>query len=153
MQFVALRIASVISPGVMQTASPWRYEIFEKLKVNRPAPINFPYQASQRFPLIYVDDVAELIRSFVAETRITYTIYNTPAENWRFGELAAYIQTLNSSIEFTYGLTPVSGLPEAINGSRFSNEFGFSPIPVKERLRRFLEEGSNQPSLAHHLLL
>ncbi|MBE7555254.1 MAG: NAD(P)-dependent oxidoreductase [Anaerolineales bacterium] len=143
MQFVALRIASVISPGAMQTASPWRYEIFEKLRVNRPAPIHFPYQAGQRFPLIYLDDVAEVIRRFVAETRIAETIYNTPAENWRFGELATYLQTLNSQIEFTYGSTPASGLPEAINGCRFIHEFGFSPIPVKERLRCFLEGGGN----------
>lgn len=149
MQFVALRIASVISPEVMQTASPWRYEIFEKLRVNRPAPIHFPYQASQRFPLIYLDDVAEVIRRFVAETRITYTIFNTPAENWRFGELAAYLQTLSRDIEFTYGLSPVSGLPEAISGRRFINEFGFSPIPVKERLHRFLDEGSTKEKIQH----
>lgn len=143
MQFVAVRIASVVGPGVMQTASPWRYEIFEKLRDKQPAPIHFPYRADQRFPLVYVDDVAEIICRFVTESRIAETIYNTPAENWRFGDLAAYLQTLNCRIEFTYGSTPVSSLPEAVNGSRFINEFGFNPVPVKERLRRFLEEGDN----------
>ncbi len=141
LQFVALRMAMVVGAGATHTSSPWRSEIFEKLPANQRTMIKMPFAGHEIIPLVHVADVAEIAGQLVAAERTGYSIYNTPAENWQCGDLAAYLGSLNRQIELAFSPAPLRGDPEAIDGRRFIAEFGFEPISVKERLRWAVEKG------------
>jgi hypothetical protein len=69
--------------GAVNTSTPWRSDIFERWRARQPTSIDLPFARVERFPLIHVEDVAEVIQRFVHIRRPIYSIYNTPAENWK----------------------------------------------------------------------
>lgn len=133
-QFVALRISSVIGPGAVNTASSWRSDIFEKFGLPHRAEVAFPYSSDESLPLVYVEDVADMFERIINTEQASFTVYNAPSESWILGELARYIESLDKSIQITFGQLSLSGIPRVINGQRFVNEFGYKPIPLKEQL-------------------
>ncbi len=141
LQFVSLRMAMVVGQGVVTAASPWRSEIFEKLRARQPAHLHLPFDRQEIVPLIHVADVAEITRRLTQAEQPRHSIYNTPSENWKCGDLADYIRELNPNIEVTFGPPSVRGDPEAITGQRFVDEFGFRPASLKQRLRQAVENG------------
>jgi nucleoside-diphosphate-sugar epimerase len=140
-QFVALRISMVVGAGAASTSSPWRSEIFEKLPANQRAIIRLPYAGHEIVPLIHVADVARITQRLIEAEQPVYSIYNTPSENWKCGDLAGYLRVLNRNIELTFSPSSDRGDPEAITGRRFSEEFDFTILPLKERLRQAVERG------------
>jgi UDP-glucose 4-epimerase len=134
-QFVALRIASVVGPGAVNTSSPWRSEMFDKLALPEEAEVSFPYRGDEALPLVHVQDVAEMIAGLVAAERVSFPVYNSPSETWTLEELAGYIKSLSGHVRVRLGQSSVSGIPSVVDGQRFTTEFGFSPIPLRERLR------------------
>jgi UDP-glucose 4-epimerase len=135
LQFVALRIAMVIGPGVVSQASAWRGEIFDKLHAAQPVRIKLPYGEDDVLPLVHVADVAEMMCLLAQASQPQHALYNTPAETWCCADLAAYIRSLNPNIELDLSPAIVRGDPEAVDGSRFAQEFGFVPVSLKDRLR------------------
>jgi nucleoside-diphosphate-sugar epimerase len=135
LEFIALRISIVVGAGATSTASRWRSDIFEKLQASQHTRINLPYGSDELLPLIHVLDVAHVIRRLVEAKRTLHTIYNTPSDNWRCGDLADYIRSLNPNVELVLDPSNNRGDPEAINGNRLVEELGHTPIPVGERLR------------------
>lgn len=137
-QFVALRIASVIGAGATSPTSLWRSEIFEALQVTDDVEIMIPYQAGEALPLVYVEDVAEMIRSVVDAEHVPLTIYNTPAETWTMQALAEYVNVLAPNIRFRFGESK-SGIPAVVSGQQFITDFGYIPsLSIKERLLSFI---------------
>ncbi len=134
-EFVALRIAMVVGAGATNTASRWRSEIFESANTNQPISIQLPFTRTEGLPLIHVADIAACIQRLITAEHLVNTIYNTPTENWRCGDLADTIHTLHPQIDFTFSPSQNRGDPEAIDGSLFIEEFGFRPMPIKDRLR------------------
>jgi len=137
LQFVSLRIGMVVGPGAVNTSTPWRSQIFEQLGLKQPAPINFSFGENARLPLVYLTEVAEIIRHLHEAKRPKFTLYNTPVENWTARELAGYIQTLNPGLRTTFSSTAGLDDPEAIDSRRFRGEFGYQPIPLRERFQEF----------------
>jgi nucleoside-diphosphate-sugar epimerase len=135
LEFVAVRIAMVVGAGVKSSASAWRGEIFEKLHDTQPVAIRLPFSAHEFIPLIHVADVAEIMRRLVENERTQHTIYNTPCDNWQCRELADAIAAFNPNVKISLAPAIVRGDPEAIDGRRFTQEFDFTPLSVKERLR------------------
>lgn len=134
-QFAALRIASVIGAGATSPTSLWRSEIFEKLRVADNVEITIPYKPDEALPLVYVEDVAEMIRYMVDAGHIPLTIYNTPAETWTMQALVEYVTSLAPNIGFRFGESK-SGIPAVISGQQFISDFGYTPVmSIKERLR------------------
>jgi nucleoside-diphosphate-sugar epimerase len=134
-QFVALRIASVVGRGATSPTSLWRSEIFEKLKGTDDVEITIPYQPGEALPLVYVEDVAEMIACLVEARHIPLTVYNTPAETWTMQALAEYIRSLAPNIRFRFGESK-SGNPTVISGQQFITDFGYAPaMSIKDRLR------------------
>jgi len=131
-QFVAVRIAMVVGPGAVNTSTPWRSHIFERLRARQPTRIDLPFARTERLPLIHVADVAEVIQRLIHVERPIYSIYNTPAENWTAGDLAEYIHALNKNIEVTYSPARSRGDPESINGQRFTDEFDYRPVSLRQ---------------------
>jgi len=136
MQFIALRIASVVGPGAVNTSSPWRSEVFGKLRVSNNAEIALPYRNDKALPLVYVEDVATMFESLIDTEQPALTVYNTPSETWTLQELATYIQSLNKNMKITFGQLQVQGIPKVINGQQFVTEFGYPSLSIRERLRR-----------------
>jgi nucleoside-diphosphate-sugar epimerase len=134
LRFVALRIASVVGAGARSATSMWRSELFEKLTARTPTTIHIPYRPSETVPLVHVEDVARVIGQLVEADKVDHSIYNTPAESWRIGELAEYIGRLNEHIRFTFGESLVHDIPQVIDDRRFTGEFGCKAVPIKQRL-------------------
>ncbi len=135
-QFVALRISTVIGPGAVHTSSRWRSEIFEKLGLPNETQVWIPYKEDQAVPFVHVDDVADMIERLVDWGQCSFSVYNTPSETWILKEMAKYIESLDKKIRITFGESDVSGIPGAINGQRFATEFGYALTSVRERFRR-----------------
>jgi hypothetical protein len=93
-----------------------------------------PYHPDETLPLIHVADVAAVVERLVAAPQTAHTLYNTPADNWRCGELAAHLESLNPHIRVVLGEAQVTGTPEAVDGVRFTDEFGATILPVRVRL-------------------
>ena len=143
LQFVALRISMVVGAGATKTASRWRSEIFEKLNASHQTFITMPFASTEFLPLVHVSDVADMIHQLVEAKQTFHEIYNTPSDNWQGGELADYIRSLNRNIEFSFIPSPLRGDPEAINGKRLVDEFGYTPSLLREQLRRYIEPGKS----------
>src|SRR6185312_8608197 len=140
-QFVALRIATVIGPGARNTSSLWRSDIFEKLGSRDR--ISLPYDSDDPLTVVHVDDVARMLTMLAAVKSPQHTAYNTPAEMLTAGELKRTIESLapETQIELTGRTRPLASLSD---GSRFMREFGFQITPLQQSLRAELLRRCNQ---------
>ena len=135
-QFIALRISSVVGPGAASTSSPWRSDLFEKLGLPHRAVVSIPYRNDEALPLVHVEDVADMFERLIDAEHTSSAIYNAPSETWTFDELARAVEALDPNVRIDFGSSCVGGIPRAINGQRLITEFGYTPMPLKERLER-----------------
>jgi nucleoside-diphosphate-sugar epimerase len=120
-QFVSLRIARVVGPGIKKSSSPWRSQIFEW---SRPlTPIRIPHSPEATLSLVHVEDVARMLIT-MADAAVTNGIhYNTPAETWTAAQLKRVIEEVRGiPVELEPGGSHGGPL---CDGSRFAREFGF----------------------------
>jgi nucleoside-diphosphate-sugar epimerase len=134
LQFVALRISTVVGAGAHSKTSRWRSEIFEKLVSRHPATIDLPFLADEILPLVHVDGVADVLWKLLQANQVAHVIYNVPSENWVCEELAKCISSINEAIGFRFGQSQVTGTPQAIDGSRLNQEFGVQLVSLQKRL-------------------
>lgn len=135
-QFVSVRIAMVVGAGAINTSTAWRSHIFEQLATQESNQIDLPFARTERLPLIHVEDVADIFHRLVLVENPVYSIYNPPVENWIASDLAEYIHSLNKNIDVKYNPVQARGDPESINGQRFTNEFNYQTIPLRQRLQK-----------------
>lgn len=140
-QFVALRISSALGPGALNTASPWRSEIFESLGLPYRHEVAIPYRSDEVLPLVHVEDVADMIECLVEAEQSSFSVYNTPSESWQLRDLAMYVESLDDNLQVTFGQSAATGLPKVIDGRRFMAEFEYTPLPLKERFQRAAQSG------------
>jgi UDP-glucose 4-epimerase len=145
LEFIALRISTVLGSGAVHTASPWRSEIFENVAAEERVELTIPYGPSEALPLIHVSDVADMLALLVTAQRTSSSVYNTPSETWVLDELAAYINSLNENVRFSFGQSCVEGIPRTIDGRRFEKEFRYRPVLLGERLRQAAHNPSFMP--------
>src|SRR5215472_3082689 len=84
-EFVVLRIARVVGPGIKKTSSPWRSQIFE-VGPKRDA-VCLPFAAEAVLSLVHVEDVARMLVSLAETAVMSGVVYNTPAEIWEVRNL------------------------------------------------------------------
>src|SRR5690348_2834643 len=140
-EFVALRIATVIGPGARNTSSPWRSEIFEKLGCKQS--ITLPYELGDPLTVVHVNDVARMLVTLAQAKSVQHILYNTPAELLTAAHLK---QAVESAAPETH--VALSGrtrlLAPLADGSRFTREFGFEITPVQQALRAALPVSAKQ---------
>jgi nucleoside-diphosphate-sugar epimerase len=130
-EFVALRIARVVGPGIRKTSSPWRAEIFE---TSAPTTINIPFAPNAVLSLVHVEDVARMLTALLESPQPRSSVYNTPVELWEARQLKEVLeQARGIHVELEPG-GPNGG--PICDGSRFVSEFGFE-------LRRFRDHLSD----------
>jgi nucleoside-diphosphate-sugar epimerase len=129
-EFVSLRIAIVIGPGIKKTSSPWRAQIFES--PSKQHRINIPFAPEAVLPLVHAEDVARMLIALAETSKLRSSVYNTPVENWE-------ARCLKEVIENTRGVH-VEVSPHGprggplCDGSRFAGEFGFQLQGLRKRL-------------------
>jgi nucleoside-diphosphate-sugar epimerase len=129
LQFVSLRIARVLGPGIRRSSSQWRSEIFE---ARRNSPIHIPYPPETILSLVHVEDVARMLVTLVDAPTTKHSFYNSLAETWTAGQLKHAVEELrNISVQ----LDESGGQAGArCDGSRFAREFGFQLCGIREHL-------------------
>jgi nucleoside-diphosphate-sugar epimerase len=136
LQFIALRISTVLGAGAQSKTSRWRSEIFEKLSSRQPVTIDLPYFAGEILPFVHVEEVAEAILHLIRTSQVAHAIYNVPSENLVCEELARCVSAASGKIDFRFGQSQVTGTPQAIDGSRFIEEFDARLVPLQKRLAK-----------------
>jgi nucleoside-diphosphate-sugar epimerase len=136
LDFVSLRIGRVVGPGANSTSSAWRSEIFELLHADHPAEICVPYRPSERILVVHVDEVAAMFAALLSASRTEHTIYNTPCSAILVEDLKRTVEDLNPKITVRLGEDTSAGNPQALDFSRFQNEFDFETTPIFDRLRK-----------------
>lgn len=134
-EFVALRVATVVGVGSGSKTSAWRSAIFEKLGQLERDEVYIPYRPEEAMPLLHVEDAARMFAAVAEAKAVAFPVYNTPCESWSFADLRTAIERTDRHLLVALGHERVTGLPRAVNGERFLQEFGVSPVPLKERLR------------------
>ena len=130
-EFIALRIARVIGPGIRKTSSPWRSQIFET--ASDPGPVHLPFAPDALLSLVHVVDVARMISLLVEAERVNHCVYNTPVEVWEARRLKELIESMRR-IPVQLDETRGSNGGPICDGSRFAQEFGFHPLRLRDHL-------------------
>jgi UDP-glucose 4-epimerase len=128
-QFVSLRIARVVGPGVKKSSSRWRSQIFDGSKQEA---IKIPFSPEAMLSLVYVEDVAHMMITLADARTANRSFYNTPAEIWRAEELKKTIEELRGIPVYLERGGPLGG--PMCDGSRFAQEFGFQLRGLRDRL-------------------
>lgn len=128
-EFVALRIARVIGPGIKRTSSPWREQILLAPSLGRT--ISIPYAPDAKVCLLHVDDAARMLVILAEAPAIRSAIYNSPAEIWTAQELKELVEGSGTRVELG---SPGEYAGASCDGSRFAHEFGFQLCGLRERL-------------------
>ena len=128
-EFVALRIARVIGPGVRKSSSPWRSHIFEPLPGLEA--IRIPFAPNACLSLVHVEDVARMLQVLL-DSDLDRPAYNTPAEQWDAKGLKELVENTRG-IRVELGPCGAHGGPTC-DGSRFERKFGFELHGLRERL-------------------
>jgi UDP-glucose 4-epimerase len=141
LEFVALRIATVVGPGVRNSGSPWRSEIFEKLGGGGPQEICIPSNPEDRASLVHVEDVARMLALLATHEHISHSVYNSPVEAPRFAELKTMVEAADPAVKVQLRCPDLRRLPPPIDGSRFHADFGFQLVPLADRLKQAAQRG------------
>lgn len=129
-EFVALRIARVVGPGIKKTSSPWRSQIFEACPQGQSVCVPFVPEAV--LSLVHVEDVAHMLFALAEIPQMSSFVYNTPVEIWEARHLKEAIEELRG-IRVELEPEAAHGGP-ICDGSRFAREFGFRLRGLRDRL-------------------
>ena len=129
-EFVALRIARVIGPGIRKTSSPWRSQLFEDLLPSES--IFIPFSSDAKLSLVHVEDVARMLVTLAEASNVNCSVYNTPAEIWEVKKLKQLVDKLRG-IRVELGPEGAGGGP-ICDGRRFAQEFKFQHRELRDRL-------------------
>src|SRR6185437_15614578 len=134
-EFIALRVPIVVGPGAMDTASPWRSQIFSLADKSDPRTISIPFQESETISLVHAEDLAQQFATLIYADRPSFSVYNAPCEIWTVRELKREVESLTGNLRVNCGDAAISGFARVMDAERFKSEFGYSPIALKDRLR------------------
>ena len=129
-EFISLRIARVIGPGIKRTASPWRSRIFEAPP--RDNSVQIPYSPDAMLSLVHVEDVARMLVMLAKTAGVRSSVYNAPSELWQARDLKKAIEEV-TDIRVELGHDEALAGP-VCDGRRFAREFGFKLRGLRERL-------------------
>ena len=141
-EFVALRIARVLGPGIKKTSSPWRSQIFEAGP--QQDSVCVPFAPEAILSLVHVQDVAHMLFTLAETAGISSFVYNTPVETWKAKHLKELIEELRG-IRVELGTEGAHGGP-ICDGSRFAREFELQLRGLRDHLSSC--PGSNAASFA-----
>ncbi len=99
--------------------------------------MRFPYPASQRTSLIWVDDAAEVYARLADQPKLAHAMYNTGGYDVSLGELAELVRAFipDAVHEFAAeGSVPPQPMPSRVSGARAATDLGIASAPLVETL-------------------
>lgn len=129
-EFVSLRIARVVGPGIKKTSSPWRSQIFERR--SGCDPIQIPFAPDATLSLVHVEDLARMLVTLAEASAVRRRVYNAPVEVWKASHLKEVLEEVRG-VRVELCQDGAHGGP-ICDGSRFAGEFGFQLRGLRERL-------------------
>jgi len=129
-EFVALRIARVVGPGIKKSSSPWRSQIFEARPQRESVCV--PFAPGAMLSLVHVEDVAQMLLTLSETDKMSSSVYNTPVEIWEARRLKEAIEELRGIRVELAPQVPHGG--PICDGSRFAREFGFQVKGLRDYL-------------------
>jgi nucleoside-diphosphate-sugar epimerase len=127
-EFVSLRVARVVGPGIKKTSSPWRSQIFEPTLETEL--IRIPFAPDAKLSLVHVEEVARMLDILASAPVLRELAYNTPAETWLASALKHTVEEL---FAVRVELDADHGSP-LCDGSQFAREFDFQLRGLQQRL-------------------
>ena len=137
-EFIALRVPIVVGPGAMDTASPWRSQIFSLAEMSNPRTISIPFQESETISLVHAEDLAQQFATLIHANRPSFSVYNAACEIWTVRDLKKEVESLNGNLGVNCADAAVSGFARVLDAERFTIEFGYSLQSLETRLRAAL---------------
>ena len=139
LEVVAVRGATVYGHGRETGWGAWHSQV-----VSLPAvglPVRVPLHPEQRWPFVYVDDVAELFVRVLKAATPRHPLYLTGGETRTMAEVARIVREFipGAEIEFDPGAAFLPNL-HRVDGSRAEAEFGFRRRSLREGIRAQIEE-------------
>jgi nucleoside-diphosphate-sugar epimerase len=148
-QLIAVRPSVCHSPLKDKGVSRWSND-FVSLPANGRA-MHFPYPASQRTSLIWVDDAAEIYAALADAPALPHTVYNTGGYDVSLGELAEMVQRLIPGASFSFadeGSVAPQPMPCRVSGGRAERDLGTRLAPLERTLAVHLERARRLAGLA-----
>jgi len=139
LEFISLRVARVIGPGARSTSSTWRSQIFGD--PHNMHSVRIPFAPSAVLSLVHVEDVARMLAILIHSTRAKHSVYNTPVELWKAGELQSLVEK-HVGVDVQLGHIETGG--PACDGTRFALEFNFRIRGLEDRLSKRGEGSRSQ---------
>ncbi|HVL55269.1 MAG TPA: NAD(P)-dependent oxidoreductase [Burkholderiaceae bacterium] len=140
-ELVGVRPSVCHSPLKDKGVSRWSNDFMSLPATGRP--MRFPYPASQRTSLIWVDDAAEVYAALADAPRLAHPIYNTGGYDVSLGELAGMVRRMIPDAQFDFaeeGSVPPQPMPSRVCGARVERELGLSLAPLEQTLALHAEQ-------------
>jgi nucleoside-diphosphate-sugar epimerase len=134
-ELVGVRPSVCHSPLKDKGVSRWSNDFVSLPALGRA--VRFPYPASQRTSLIWVDDAAEVYARLADQPKLAYTMYNTGGHDVSLGELAELVRMFipDALHEFAAeGSVTPQPMPSRVSGARAAMDLGITLAPLAETL-------------------
>ena len=139
MEIIGLRVSIVYGHGRERGLTVWSSDVASKPAVGQK--VVFPYPPEQKCNIVYVDDVAEMFCRLVLAKDVQHLIYLSGGDTVTLNELGKRVCELLPSAEIVF--EPAGKeipLIYLIDQSRFEKEFKFKDTPLKEGIKKHINE-------------
>jgi nucleoside-diphosphate-sugar epimerase len=139
MSIPALRIAVVGGPGRKTGLSAWASTYVDGPALGKPAEI--PFRSDQKTLITYVEDAAEMFTRLLFSEKPGHHVYNSCAYAATLGELGETVRSFfpDADIRFNEKASE-QPLVYTWSSERLETEFGMKLPPLKEMVRRHINE-------------
>jgi nucleoside-diphosphate-sugar epimerase len=134
-ELVGVRPSVCHSPLKDKGVSRWSNDFVTLPALGRP--MRFPYPASQRTSLIWVDDAAEVYARLADRPKLAYAMYNTGGHDVSLGELAQMVRAFIPAAVHHFpeeGSVPPQPMPCRVSGGRAAVDLGIELRPLTATL-------------------
>ena len=146
MEIIGLRVSIVYGHGRERGLTTWSSDFASKPAVGQK--VVFPYTPEEKCNIVYVDDAAEMFCRLVLAKNVRHLIYLSGGDTVTLGELANSVRELIPAAEIMFEPAGKNiPLIYLIDQSRFEKEFEFTYTPLKEGIKKHINESRARQGL------
>jgi nucleoside-diphosphate-sugar epimerase len=139
MEIVGLRVSIVYGHGRERGLTTWSSDFASKPAVGQK--VVFHYPPGQKCNIVYVDDAAEMFCRLTLTKDVEHLIYLSGGDTVTLDELGKRVRELLPSAEIVFQPADKEiPLIYLIDRSRFEKEFKFKYTPLKEGIKKHINE-------------
>lgn len=139
MEIVGLRISIVCGHGRERGLTVWSSHFASYPAVGKE--VSIPFRPDGKCSVIYVDDAAEIFCRLALAERVNHLVYMSGGHTVALGELCGMVKELLPSARVVLQEKGKEmPLIYLIDSSRLENEFGFKHTPLRECIKKHINE-------------